>query len=108
MSGSAIGGERSHPVGWLEELLKEASRYKTCMSLCVNEESLSVELILDTAVSYYGEHIKGEGCDIAIYREHGTNRVVGVRLPLRNNRLSVICGDMPIRINAGFLKENQP
>lgn len=77
------------------------------MALSVSEEGRIVELLLDTSVSTYSQHIPGEGGDIALIRDQETDRVVGVHLPLRNRKLCVH-HDGPIRINSGFLKSDCP
>ena len=90
----------------MEILVKEAEKYDTCMALTVNEDGKSVTLCLDTGIDTYSECIKGEGADIGLMRCMETNRVVGVRLPLRKRNLSVF-HDGPIKINEGFLKEEK-
>lgn len=91
----------------LKRLEESAKQYETCMSLHVNERGQSVSLFLDTSVSFYLEHIPGEGADIGIYRCHETNQAVGVTLPLMNERLCVHY-EGPMRVNAGFRKIDQP
>lgn len=59
------------------------------MSLLINEEGHSVELILDNKANYYGEWIEGEGGDICLYRDQGTDKVVGCHLPLYHKELVV-------------------
>ena len=91
----------------LIELIKsalECQKYETCMSLYVSEEGDRVELILDTSLDTYSEWIKGEGADIALIRERGSDRVVGCTLPLLNNKL-VVSHSGPIKVNEGFLKQ---
>lgn len=90
-------------VKTIEEAIEESRNYQTCMSLHVCRESKSVTLNLDTACDYYTEWIKGEGSDIGLFRDRETNKVIGVRLPLYNERLGVDY-DGPMRINTGFLK----
>lgn len=86
------------------QLLEEARQYDSCMSLTVDPESGSVELILDTAGGRtYTEWLAGEGGDMGIHREIGTERAVGFRLPLRNIRLAVF-HEGPLRVNCGFKK----
>lgn len=87
----------------LEKLFPAAATYEPCMSLCVDQDSRSVELILDTSVSTYGEWINGEGADICLLRCRETNRVVGVRLPLLNENLAVFHRG-PLVVNGGFKK----
>ena len=70
----------------LASLLKEAKKYKTCMSLVVSDSA--VELYLDTSIPTYSEWIPGEGADIALYRSQENNKVVGCRLPLYDDKLS--------------------
>lgn len=91
----------------LKEAMAEAARYENCMSLSVDSEhGHAVELHLDTSRSTYGEWIPGEGGDICLIRDRETDKVVGVRLPLMNNRLVVSHDDgVQVRINEGFLKE---
>jgi hypothetical protein len=88
----------------MKELMEEAKQYEPSMSLYIDEDSKSVELIVDPTVSHYGDWIKGEGADICLLRCHETNKVVGVHLPLYNNKLSVFHKG-EIRINDGFKKE---
>ena len=85
----------------------EAEQYDTCMALNVSEDGKAVELWLDTSIATYSEWIKGEGADITLMRDQETGRVVGCRLLLMNRKLCVH-HDGPIRINAGFLKDNCP
>ena len=59
-----------------------------CTSLYICHEGQAVELHIDRTCDY-GDWIKGEGADICLYRELDTNHVVGVRLPLRHERLVV-------------------
>ncbi len=89
---------------YIEAGLAECDKYETCMSLHVHEKGLYVELLLDTAVPYYDEWIKGEGGDICLYRCQETGKVVGCHLPLMNKKL-VVHYDGPLRINEGFLKD---
>ena len=90
-------------VNAIKQLIEESEKYDSCMGLYVCKESNAVELTTDTSIPYYSEHIKGEGYDIAIYRSLITNKVVGIRLPLLNDKLC-IHHDGPIKINEGFLK----
>ena len=87
---------------FLNELAKLAESYESCMSLWVDEESKSVELLLDRS-NVYGDWIPGEGSDICLLRDQETHKVKGVRLPLYNSKLSV-SHKGPLRINEGFLK----
>jgi len=88
----------------LSKMLEEAKKYKTCMSLNVTEHA--VELLLDTSVPIYSEWIKGEGADIALFKSQETGKVMGCRLPIYDNKLSVF-HQGPIKINNGFLKEEE-
>ena len=90
----------------LKQMIEDSKNYNHCMTLYVCNDSQSVDLILDTGVSYYGEWIKGEGGDICLYRCRETRRVVGVHLPLMRNNLSV-WHDGPLRINNGFVKTDE-
>lgn len=83
---------------------EHANEYETCMGLYVSEDGKSVELLLDTARDYWGEWIPGEGGDICLYRDRETNKVMGVHLPLYNERLCVHYRG-PIRI-AGFRRSD--
>lgn len=85
----------------LEKLFPAAAAYEPCMSLTVEPDGKSVELILDGSLSTYAEWIKGEGADICLLRCRETNRVVGVRLPLLNEKLAVFHRG-PLRVNDGF------
>ena len=76
-----------------EKLIAEAAAKPPMMVLDVDEQSSSVELILDTKVRTYGEWIKGEGADICLYRDVETKKVVGCRLPLYQKKLMVFHGD---------------
>lgn len=80
------------------DLIEESKKYKPCMSLSVDKESSSVELMLDTTSNYIGEWIPDEGGDICLYRDRDTNKVVGVFLPLLNPLL-VVNYDGPLKIN---------
>ncbi len=91
-------------AGKLKEMVAASEKYETCMSLHVSEDGKAVELYLDTSINTYTEWIKGEGADIGLMRCQETHRVVGCRLPLKKNNLSV-WHDGPLRINEGFLKE---
>lgn len=73
----------------LLEMASAAKDRPPVMSLFVDEESKSVELILDTHRQYYGEWIKGEGGDICLYRDMETHKVVGCFLPLYQRELRV-------------------
>lgn len=55
----------------------------------VHEEGRAIEILLDRSSDYYSERIKGEGLDISLYRDMETHRVVGARLPLTHERLTV-------------------
>ncbi len=92
---------------FLTRAAKKAENYQSCMALSVSEEGKHVELILDTSIATYGDWIKGEGGDICLLRCQKTDRVVGCHLPLMDRKLC-IHHDGPIRINAGFLKEDCP
>lgn len=87
----------------IKKLIEESKKYDSCMSLYVCNDSNTVELILDTSVPTIAEWINGEGSDIALYRSLITNKVVGIRLPLLNNKLC-ISHEGPIKVNEGFLK----
>ena len=91
----------------IEASIAEAAKYETCMGLNVNEDGKSVELILDTGVSTYAEWIPGEGGDICLIRCRETKKVMGVHLPLYKRNLCVH-HQGPIRINAGFRKDEMP
>lgn len=91
----------------LDQLTDLAPTYEPCMSLCVDQDSRSVELILDTSVSTYGEWIDGEGANICLLRCQDTKRVVGVRLPLMRENLAVFHRGS-LRVNDGFKMEPQP
>lgn len=73
----------------LLEALSGREKEPLCTSLIVNEVGGAVTLYVDTDTSDYGEHIPGEGADICIFRDRETNKVVGVRLPLKYRRLVV-------------------
>lgn len=85
----------------IEKLLAEAASYEPCMSLCVEQDGKAVELLLDTGISTYSEWIPGEGGDICLLRCRETKRVVGVRLPLINEKLAVFHKGQ-LRVNGGF------
>ncbi len=91
---------------FLLEAEEKAKKNKTCMAIYVCQESHSVELLLDTGVSTYGDWIKGEGADICLIRCQETHKVYGVRLPLYNERL-LVQYDGPIRVNAPFRKDEE-
>lgn len=88
----------------LFRLLKdtEKTRYQPAMGIHVSKEGGSVELVLDPTAAIYGEHIPGEGADICLLRCRDTGRVVGVHLPLMNERLVVSHDPELVRINEGF------
>jgi hypothetical protein len=88
----------------MSKLIEEAKNYEPSMSIYVDMDGHSVELIVDPTVSHYGEWIKGEGADICLLRCQETNRVVGVHLPLYNEKLSVFHTG-PLMINDGFKKD---
>lgn len=71
------------------KILEECAKKPPMISLHIDEDSSSVELILDTKSNCYSEWIKGEGADICLYREFDTERVVGCRLPLYQTNLIV-------------------
>lgn len=97
--------ENVHDIDSLiKSALIEADKYEYCMGLSVDERSGTVELCLDTSTDTYLECIKGEGADIGLLRCSKTNKVMGVKLPLYNNKL-VVHHEGDIRINEGFLKE---
>lgn len=74
----------------LRKMIEEAAKAPRAMILDVDEESRSVELILDNkSGSYYAEWITGEGADICLYRDQTTDHVIGCRLPLYCNNLRV-------------------
>ena len=79
--------------------------YQTCMALIIDEKSKSVSLFLDTSRAVYLEWIEGEGGDIGLLRDAVTGKVVGIDLPLIDNKLSVR-HEGPIRINSGFKKDD--
>jgi hypothetical protein len=89
----------------IDEAIEECKKYKTCMALTVSNNGGAVELLLDTSRDTYGEHIAGEGADICLYRDTETGKVVGVRLPLMKQELSVF-HDGPLKINDGFLTDD--
>lgn len=91
----------------LKQAAAEAGKYDSCMSLSVSEEGRAVTLNLDSSVDSVSEWIPGEGADIALMRCRDSGRVVGVRLPLMCDRLSV-WHEGPLRVNAGFRKDDQP
>ena len=88
----------------IAEMLEEAGKYETCMSLYVCEDSDSVELCLDTQRDVTSEWIPGEGADIHLLRCRDTGKILGVRLPLYNKRLCVDYAG-PLRINSSFKKD---
>ena len=92
----------------LAELLKtaaaEAANYDPCMSLYVNQDGRTVQLLLESARNFIAEWIPGERGDVALLREHETGKIIGVVLPLYNAKLSVF-HDGPLKINDGFLRE---
>jgi len=87
----------------LYEVLDEAkmAEYQACMSLYVDTDGDSVELVLDTSVPTYSERIKGEGADICLLKSQEDGKVMGVRLPLKRSNLSV-WHDGPLMVNEGF------
>ena len=89
---------------FLSTMVEQASHYEPCMSLVVSEDGQSVELLLETNISSYLQWIPGEGADIGLIRCQDTKKVVGVHLPLMNNKLAVFHKG-PLRINDGFLKD---
>lgn len=80
----------------LKKMSAVAKEQPPVMSLLIDEQSDSVELVLDTKRDYYGEWIKGEGGDICLYREMETKKVVGCYLPLYQRELRVTRFEKPI------------
>ena len=74
---------------FFKSLIAQAAAKPPMMTLHIDEKSNSVELILNTKVSYYGEWISGEGGDICLYRDQETKKVIGCYLPLYINKLYV-------------------
>lgn len=72
---------------YLKKMVAECENAPPAMSLLIDEEIDSVELVLDTQRSYYGDWIEGEGGDICLYRDQDTNKVLGCRFPLHQKRL---------------------
>lgn len=88
----------------MEELLTEADKYQSCMSLVVSQSGRFVELTLDNSRPTYGKWIEGfVGGDCGLICDAETNEVIGITLRLIDNKLSVF-HEGPLRINAGFLK----
>jgi hypothetical protein len=58
------------------------------VSIC--EDSQAVEMFTDTEAEYYGDWIEGEGADICLYRARETDRVIGVRLPFKENSIELL------------------
>ena len=80
---------------WIEDMLAIARDATPCMALYVDEESKSVELLLDSTSNYTAEHIPGEDGDICLYRDSDTGRIVGALFPLKQSRLVVNGLDIP-------------
>jgi len=80
------------------------TKYLPCMSVMVDEEANTVELLTEQGVQTYAEWIAGEGADICLHRDMETKKVVGVTLECRGNRL-VVHHEGPMRINTGFKAE---
>lgn len=90
---------------FIKHLEEQSKKYRPCATLFIDEDSTSVELMVDNSKSTYGEWIKGEGADICLIRENETNKVVGVRLPLYDTNFSVCFTDgINVKLNEGFLK----
>lgn len=73
----------------LKELAANVDNVPPCTSLYMNHDGDCIELYTDTHASTYSEWINGEGGDIGLVREDETNKVVGIRLPMRRKRLVV-------------------
>lgn len=89
----------------IAELIAAAQDYEPCISVMTDDRA--IEVIIDTSINYYGEHIVGEGFNMCLYREQETNKVVGCRIPLRDNTKLAIFHDGPIKVNDGFLKSDR-
>lgn len=90
----------------LAEFLKRASEeckdHEPSMVLSVSTEGNCVELLLDSGCNrWHLEWIPGEGGDIGLFRDTGTNRIVGVRLPLKKRGLRVFIDEF--KPHAGIL-----
>jgi len=59
------------------------------MSLLIDEQSDSVELLLDTKRDFYDDWFEGGDRHICLYRDRETKRVVGCCLPLYQRELRV-------------------
>jgi hypothetical protein len=102
----------------IEDIIEKSKKYQTCMSLDVNEEGGYVTLNLDSKYGTYLDPLEdegakqglsnsqSEGADIGLLRDMNTDKVVGIRLPLLNKRLS-IWHKGELKVNAGFLKEEK-
>lgn len=68
----------------LEKFLKDLGSLKNFQQhVVVDTKNAAVEVWLEDC-SYHADWIAGEGADIAIFRANQDDRVIGVRLPLRN------------------------
>lgn len=95
---------------FIEDGLAEAAQYEPCMALCVREHD--VELLLETSLNTYRyytmlETHSGNVVQLECIIDRDTEQIVGVCLPLLNQKLG-ITHDGPIRINAGFRKGETP
>ncbi len=59
----------------------------TSVYLCLDSNAIEVHLCNEQS---HGEHIKGEGADICLYRSMETGKVTGCRLPTYLTGISVI------------------
>lgn len=97
--------ERDKVQDAISAAIADCQDYCPCMSLEVSRDGKSVTLHLDTALDTIDEWIPGEGADISLMRHRETGKVAGVRLPLYNELL-VVSYDGPLRVNAGFRKDD--
>jgi len=84
-------GEDPPGAGYAKMLkrLEELPPKPPATLLLMDEPGHSVELMLDTERSYYGEWIRGEGGDICLYRDRETDKVIGCCLPMYQKELRV-------------------
>lgn len=86
------------------ECLKACENYEPAMSLRVCKDGQFVELNLGCdRGNTYSQWLPGTRGDCGVIRDMETDEIVGVTLPLINEKLAIF-HDGPLRINEGFRK----
>jgi hypothetical protein len=92
-------------LAYLNKAIAASADKEPACTVYVCIDSNAIEIITDPTAASHGEHIKGEGADICLYRDIDTGKVVGCRLAMYQKKVAFHCGQAELVVRLDDLLE---